>query len=125
MLIMIKSAKAARRPLAGFGMGAYFCDGIRAGSAVGVAVPGMGAAKGIEMAAALALPRVKSAVAGISEGYAPAAASGLGYQVGIQAKPEQSTARKFQAQHFEHVTRVNPALLGGVGPHPAREPDPV
>jgi hypothetical protein len=131
MLITIKSAKAAQRPLAGFGMGAYFCDGVLVGSAlVGVAFPGVVAAKGIETAAPLALPRVKWAVPAISEGCVPAGASGPGYQASIPAKAEKFAAQKFaaqkfQAQHFDHLTRVNPVLPGGVGPHPVREPEPV
>ncbi len=123
MMITISSAEAAKRPLAGFGMGAYLCDGARFDSQLPVAaVPEMGAAKGIETAAALALPRVKWAVAGIGEGHAPAYASGAGYQASIQAKTEQLTT---EAPQSEHLTRVNPAFRGGVGPHPAREPEPV
>jgi len=126
MLITIKSAKAAQRPLAGFGMGAYFCEGVRAGSALtGVAVPGMGAAKGIQTATTLVLPRVRWAAVAISEGRASAGASSAGYPASIKAKAEKFAAQQFQAQHFDHMTRVNPVLPGGVGPHPAREPEPV
>ncbi len=120
MLNMITSAEAAQRPLAGFGMGAYRCDGVQVGASPGAAVPAAGAAKGIDTAAALALPRVKRTVVLISESQAPAGTSGAGYQVSILAKAEQ-----FTAQQFEHMTRVRPVVPGGVGPHPAREPEPV
>jgi hypothetical protein len=139
MLITTTPAKAAQRPLAGSGIGAHLCDGLVDAALVGVSGPELGAPMGIETAAALALPRAKWAAA-ISGGHAPANASDAGRQVGIQAKtaqyiPQQFKAQQFKAQQFnsqqsnaqqyEHVTRVNPAFRGGVGPHPAREPEPV
>ncbi len=121
MLITITSAKAAQRPLAGFGMGACFCASSSVGAALpAAAVPGIGAASGIKTAAAQVLPRPKWAVAAISEGHGPATAGGAGYLASIQTKTEQ-----FNAQQFEHMTRVFPVYQGGVGPHPAREPEPV
>lgn len=33
--------------------------------------------------------------------------------------------RKVKTQQLIQTTRINPVLPGGVGPHPAREPDPV
>ncbi len=140
MLITTTSAKAAQRPLAGSGIGAHLCDGLVDAALVGVSGPELGAPMGIETAAALALPRVKWAAA-ISGGHAPANASDAGRQVGIQATtgiqaktaqyiPQQFKAQQFKAQQsdaqqYEHVTRVNPTFRGGVGPHPAREPEPV
>jgi hypothetical protein len=140
MLITTKSAEAAQRPFAGSGIGAHLCDGLVDAAPVGVSGPELGAPMGTGTAAALALPRVKWAV-GISEGHAPADASDEGNQVstqattGIQAKTAQLKARQFKAQQFKaqqfkaqqfkYMTRVNPAFPGGVGPHPAREPEPV
>ena len=120
MLITI-AAKAGQRPLAGFGMGACCSDGLRVGSALSAtAVPGMGAAHGTQTAAIPSFPRVKWAVAAISERQGPASAGGAGVPASIQTKTKQ-----FNAQQFEHVTRVIPAYRGGVGSHPAREPEPV
>ena len=122
MLITTKSAEAAQRPFAGSGIGAHLCDGLVDAALVGMSGPEVGAPIGIETAAVLALPRVKWAAA-ISGGSASAGASDAGYQASIrtesaQFKPEQSKAQ-------QHTTRVNPAFQGGVGPHPAREPEPV
>ena len=127
MLITTKSAEAAQRPLAGSGIGAHLCDGLVAAALVGVSGPELGAPMGIEAASALALPRIKWAAA-ISGGATPADASDAVYQVSIQAKtaqfnPQQSNPQQSNAQH--HMTRVSPAFRGGVGPHPAREPEPV
>ncbi|MGO8961476.1 MAG: hypothetical protein ACLQFR_29515 [Streptosporangiaceae bacterium] len=131
MLITMNSAKAAQRPLAGFGMGTHFCDGVLVDSGLSAAAPGMGAAKGIETAAALALPRVKWAVPASSEGYAPAGASGASRRPTTepvsaqQFKAQQFDAQQFDAQQFEHMALAIPVYQGGVGPHPAREPEPV
>jgi len=126
MLITINSAKAGQRPLAGFGMGACFRDGRQVGSPLAAAtVPGMGAAKGTQAAAAPVLPRVRWAVAATSERGASASASGAGCPASIQTKTKQFSAQQFEAQQFEHVTRAIPAYRGGVGSHPAREPEPV
>ncbi len=137
MLITTKSAEAAQRPLAGSGIGAHLCDGLVDVALVGVSGSGLGAPMGIETAAALALPRIKWAAA-ISGGAVSADASDAGYQVSIQAKtaqfvPQQYIPQQFSPQQFDpqqskaqqHTTRVNPAFRGGVGPHPAREPEPV
>jgi hypothetical protein len=141
MLITTDSAKAAQRPFAGLGMGACSPDGASVGSAIdAAAISGMGAASGIQTAAALALPRVKWAVAAISKDHAPARAHGNGYLASFQTKIKQFSAPQFKAQQFkaqqfstpqfdaqqfEHVTRAIPAYRSGVGPHPAREPEPV
>jgi hypothetical protein len=131
MLITTDSAKAAQRPFAGLGMGACSPDGVSVGTAIdAAATPGMGAAKGIQTAAALALPRAKWAVAAISTDHASARAPGNGYLASIQTKIKQFSAQQFKAQQFdaqqfEHVTRAIPVYRGGVGPHPAREPEPV
>jgi hypothetical protein len=135
MLITTKLAEAAQRPLAGSGIGAHLRDGLVDAALVGVSRAELGAPMGIEMAATLARPRVKSA-APINGGHAPADASGESCQVsflattGIQAKTARFEARQFKVQQssakqYEYTTRVNPAFPGGVGPHPEREPDPV
>ena len=135
MLITTKSAEAAQRPLAGSGIDAHLFEGLVDAAPVGVSGPELGAPMGIETAAPLALPRVKWAAA-LSGGHVPADASHDGYQVAIQAttgiqaktaqlKPQQFKAQQFKAQQHECTTRVNPAIRGGVGPHPAREPEPV
>ncbi len=136
MLITTDSAKAAQRPFAGLGMGACSSNGASAGSAIDApAIPGMGAASGIQTAAALALPRVTWAVPAMSKDHAPARAHGNGYLASFQTKIEQFSAPQFKAQQFgtaqfdaqqfELVTRAIPVYRGGVGPHPAREPEPV
>ena len=100
MLITITSANAGQRPLAGFGMGACF-------------------------SAAPRLPRVKRAVAAISECDAPASAGIAGYPASVQTKTKLFNAQQVEAQQFEHVARAIPVYRGGVGSHPAREPEPV
>jgi len=104
MLSNIKSAQAAKRPLAGFGAGAFTCDGVRVGS------------RATESAAAPALPRIRRAAAAISQGQAQGGYVGAAHTTGlIQATTEQ----------FKQMTRVNPVVPGGLGPHPAGEPEPV
>ncbi len=55
------AAQAATRPLAGFGAGAFTCEGASVGSGVS------------EMTAALALPRIKPAIGAIGTGQSQAA----------------------------------------------------
>jgi hypothetical protein len=131
MLITTTSAKAAQRPLAGSGIGAHLRDGLIDATLAGVSGPELGAPIAIETAAALALPRVKWAAAAISEGHAPTDARNAGCQfsipatTSIQPKAVQRKAQQSKAQHYNYMARVNPAFRGGVGPHPAREPEPV
>jgi hypothetical protein len=137
--------QAATRPLAGFGAGAFTCEGGWAGS------------QGNETAVALALPRVKSAVDGIGVRPAQAAALGANWLTSEVAKPDGAKASTVQAtavhattvqaatvqaasakaatvhvsigqpdnHNFIQMTRLYPVIPGGVGPHPAREPVPV
>jgi len=101
------AAQAATRPLAGFGAGAFTCEGAWVGSRVN------------EMAAALVLPRIKAALGGIGSGNAQAAAGG-----GARMTSHVGIVRE-DTQKLSQTTRIYPATQGGVGPHPAREPEPV
>jgi hypothetical protein len=127
------AAQAAMRPLAGFGAGAFTCDG---------ALVGSGAS---ELAASLALPRIRGGVAATSPAGAHAHGRGRGaYQpgtVGISSvrtsTVRSSTVRtstvgissvgtsNVSTQQFDLMARISPAFPGGLGPHPAREPEPV
>jgi hypothetical protein len=101
------AAQAATRPLAGFGAGAFTCEGALVGSGVN------------ERTAALALPRIKAAIGAIGAGQSQAAVfSGarMTTHVGIV---QEDTKKLIQ------TTRIYPATPGGLGPYPAREPEPV
>ena len=99
----VDAAQAAMRPLAGFGAGAFACGGTWVGSSA------------YQTEAALALPRIRRVFAAISLGHAQTGAPvGGGYEVSL-ASTKQS----------DQMTRISPVTPGGVGPHPAREPDPV
>src|SRR5271169_6730133 len=108
MLFTTESAKAAQRPLAGSGIGAHLCDGLVDAALVGVSGPELGAPIGIDTAAALALPRVKWAVAAISAGHAPTDARDASYQVnipamtGIQPTTAQRKAQQFNAPQYKY-----------------------
>jgi hypothetical protein len=108
-------AQAAQRPHAGFGAGAFTCDGDGVGS-------------GAEMAAALALPRIKWAV--ISRGHAQpgfvlGATTSLAQTSPVPNSPVLGGVGQAYTEQIEQTTRINPVAPGGLGPHPAREPDPV
>jgi hypothetical protein len=141
----VDAAQAAMRPLAGFGAGAFTCDGAFVGSG----------ANGL--AASLALPRIRGAATspagaqahgrgcgahqvgtvGISSGRI---SSGRTSAVGVGAISTSyvrtsivrtSTVRTSTVgsnagtQQFDLMARISPAATGGLGPHPAREPEPV
>ena len=98
MLIKNQPLKAAKRPLAGTGAGAFPCEGAMVGSHAG------------DVVAARALPRFRwTTVAAAS---VVSASKGDGYQ---------PTSRN----EFEHTTQISLVIPGGVGPHPVREPEPV
>lgn len=147
------AAQAAMRPLAGFGAGAFTCDGAFAGSGAS------------EMVALLALQRIRGAVTATSPASAQAHGRGCGaHQLGtvgissvrksgVRKSPvgigsistsnvrtstvrtttvRTSTVRtstvytgSVGTQQFDLMARINPATPGGLGPHPAREPEPV
>jgi hypothetical protein len=111
------ATQAATRPLAGFGAGAFMCDGAPAASQVS------------EMAAVLALPRVKPAIGASGTGGAKAGVAGADWTARLIDRTELSIARMNHIQadnhNFIQMARQYPVVPGGVGPHPAREPEPV
>jgi hypothetical protein len=141
------AAQAAMRPLAGFGAGAFMCDGVLVGSGAS------------ELTAWRALPLIRGTVAATSPASAQAHGRGCGaHQIGavgtsgVRGSGVASTVRKSAAgigsistsnvrtttvrtstvgassvgtQQFDLMTRISPAAPGGLGPHPAREPEPV
>lgn len=116
------AAQAATRPLAGFGAGAFTCEGTRAGSLLTGSLFG-------EMVTAQALPRVKPAQAAISTtaistGHAQAGVAGGAYKTSIVDIVQVDSVQR-DAHNFIQMARLYPATPGGVGPHPAREPVPV
>ena len=108
----VDATPAAMRPLAGFGAGAFTCEGAWVGSSAD------------QLAAAVALPRIKGVFAVIPPIQARTAdAFGSGYQgrtVGIGGSTSNGSAK----QH-NPMTRIYPVAPGGLGPHQAREPVPV
>ena len=101
------AAQAVQRPLAGFGSGAFARDGAWVGSCAD------------EVAAALALPSIGQAAAAKRTGHAQAGVVSAGHMTSLASTGELDT------DHFNLMARINPVIPGGVGPHPAREPDPV
>lgn len=111
------AAQAATRPLAGFGAGAFTCEGALIGS------------RRNEMAAALAAPGINSVFAvtsstAISKGHAQAGAAGAGYRTSLVDAVQVDSVQR-HANNFIQMARLYPVTPGGVGPHPAREPVPV
>jgi len=114
----VRAPQAAMRPIAGFGAGAFACGGVEVGSA----------AK--QLTAGPALPRIRDAFAAVRpvrpwaadafEGAFRASAIG-GSSVGTG----MSSTRNGGAKQLNQTTRIYPVAPGGLGPHPAREPDPV
>jgi hypothetical protein len=109
------AARAAMRPLAGFGAGAFASDGAWVGSLAN------------ELAGGPALPRIRGAFAAVRLVHVPmAAAFGSGCQgstVGIGGSTVST--RNGSAKQLNPTTQVRPVIQGGLGSHPAREPDPV
>jgi hypothetical protein len=132
----VDAAQAAKRPLAGTGAGAFTCEGTRAGIRT-------------SEAAVLAIPRLRWAAAagtgcgqvGTGLGHASAGFGGRGTQAAFGVKsvkashsPVNGTTignqkpgnKQFgNSEQINLMTRSYPVTPGGVGPHPAREPDPV
>jgi hypothetical protein len=103
----VYAAQAAMRPLAGFGAGAFAC-GTWAASPVN------------ERVAAPALPRIRRVFAPISLGHPQTSdVVGGGYQPVLASTVLAST------KQLDQMARINPVTPGGLGPHPAREPEPV
>ncbi len=116
------AAQAATRPLAGFGAGAFTCDGAWVGSLFASPLAN-------EMVAALALPRVKPNIGavkttGTSTGHAQAGIAGAAYMTSL-IDIVQVDSVQVDIHNSIQTTRLYPVTPGGVGPHPAREPVPV
>jgi hypothetical protein len=135
----VDAAQAAKRPLAGTGAGAFTSEGTRAGIRT-------------SEAAVLAIPRLRWAAAagtgcgqvGTGLGHASAGFGGWGTQAAFGVKSAASAKvghspvyattignqkpgnKQFgNSEQINLMTRSYPVTPGGVGPHPAREPDPV
>jgi hypothetical protein len=119
----VRAPQAAMRPLAGFGAGAFACDGAQFGSA----------AK--QLTAGPALPRIRDAFADVRPVH-PWAADGFGGAFQASAiggstigsssvGTGMASTRNGGAKQLNQTTRIYPVAPGGLGPHPAREPDPV
>jgi hypothetical protein len=101
-------ADAAMRPLAGLGAGAFASEG---------ALLGSGAS---ERTASPALSRMRGAFAATSPLGAQAHGRGCGaYQPGTIGGNTVGTST------ISLMARINPVTPGELGPHPAREPEPV
>jgi hypothetical protein len=119
----VRAPQAAMRPLAGFGAGAFACDGAQIDSAVK------------QLTAGPALPRIRDAFASVQPVH-PWAADGFGGAFGASAidgstigvsnvGTGMASTRNGGAKQLNQTTRIYPVAPGGLGPHPAREPDPV
>ena len=99
----------AMRPLAGLGAGAFASEGAQVGS---------GASKRV---ASPALPRIRGAfAAATSQRGAHAHGRGCGaYQPGMTGGNTAGTST------ISLMALISPVTPGGLGPHPAREPEPV
>jgi hypothetical protein len=100
------AAWPAMRPLAGFGAGAFASEGAWVGSGAS------------ERTASPALPRIRGAFAATSPLGAQAHGCGA-YQPGTIGGNTVGTTT------ISLMARINPVTPGGLGPHPAREPEPV
>jgi hypothetical protein len=119
----VRAPQAVMRPLAGFGAGAVACDGTQVGSA----------AK--QLTAGPALPRIRDAFAAVRPVHPWAAdafegafrASGIGGSTigGSSVSTGMASTTNGGAKQLNQMTRIYPVAPGGLGPHPAREPDPV
>ena len=120
----VDATQAATRPLAGFGAGAFACAGARVGSSSS------------QLAAGSALPRVRGALAAVRPVHARTAdAFGGAFRARIAGRSSMIAAgsvgagmagnRNGSTKQLNQTTRVYPVIAGGLGSHPAREPDPV
>ena len=121
----VRAAQAAMRPLAGFGTGAFACDGAWVGSSASQLVAGP------------ALPRIRGAFAAVRPVHARTADAfggafrarsvGRGSAIIVSTLGGGGMAgiRNGSTKQHNQTTRIYPVIPGGLGPHPAREPDPV
>jgi hypothetical protein len=98
VLINNQPSKAVTRPFAGIGAGAFLCEGAKVGSHVGDVIA----------AGALRRPQGTSA--------------STGKPAGALVRGDYQPNSRIQ---FDHMTQVAPVSPGELGPHPAREPEPV
>jgi hypothetical protein len=96
------AAQAVTPPLVGFGAGAFPCAGARGGSVAA---------------------DVKGTTA-IGMGQARAGAFGAAYKTSV-VDIVQVDSVQLDTHNFIQMARLFPATRGGMGPHPAREPEPV
>jgi hypothetical protein len=103
------AARAAMRPFAGLGAGAFTSEGAQVGSGVSKRV------------ASPALPRIQGGFAAASSPFGVKAhGRGCGaYQPSVIGGNTVGTST------ISLMARINPVTPGGLGPHPAREPEPV
>ncbi|HUC21406.1 MAG TPA: hypothetical protein VMA73_01740 [Streptosporangiaceae bacterium] len=124
MLNFTPADQAAMRPLAGFGAGAFACEGAWVGSSAS------------QLAAGPSLPRIRGAFAVAQPVHARTAdAFGGAFRarsvgrgsaiIGGTLGAGLASTRNGSTKQHNQTTRIYPVIPGGVGPHPAREPDPV
>ena len=106
---MADASQAATRPLVGIGAGAFACAGPQAGLVrTGTTV-------------SLSLPRLRRAGATSGTG---SAVAGLAHE-GPGTTGITTVSRTVKTEQFNFMTHRYPVALGALGPHPAREPEPV
>jgi len=118
----LRAAQAAMRPLAGSGAGAFACDGARVGSSAS------------QLAAGPASLRVRGGFVAVRPVHAPdgfasafqARSGGRSSTIGASADGTgMASTSSGNGKQLNQTTRIYPVIPGGVGPHPAREPEPV
>jgi hypothetical protein len=124
-VVEVHAPQAALRPLAGFGAGAFACDGAQVGSSAS------------QLAAGPKYPRIRGAFAAVRPvpawaraadafGGAFQASANGGSTIGASnLGTGMASTRNGSAKQLNQTTRIYPVAPGGLGPHPAREPDPV
>ena len=128
------AALAAMRPLAGFGAGAFTCEARVGSGANGLAAsPSLPGIRGAVVAASI--PAHAQADGRGSGAYQPGAyrSGTVGTStvrtstVRTAPSPHSSTVgtSSVGTQQFSVMALINPVTPGGLGPHPAREPEPV
>jgi hypothetical protein len=112
--LQMEVAQAATRPLAGSGAGAFMCDGAQAGSPAG------------QLAVDRPLPRIRRVFgAGTHFGFAGTGVGSTGAGSTVDGSSVFGGKGSTSSKQLNQTTRIYPVTPGGLGPHPAREPDPV
>jgi hypothetical protein len=119
-LAKANAAKAAMRPLAGFGAGAFIYEGTWTES------------RDVSKAASPALTRIRrpdgfTGLVCATAGSARRSDSGSLGQVSqvLTSVVKRGSGVASTTQHFNQMTLIPAMIPGGLGSHPAREPDPV